>query len=80
MSLRVFVQDTLLSHRALQRGYFEPCVVRELLDEHLGGQADHRYLLWNLLMLELWNREFIDQVPPNFNPLGPSIATPAVCT
>ena len=79
-SLRIYVQDTLLSQRALQRGYFEPHALRELLDAHLAGRADHRYLLWNLLMLELWNCEFIDSAPPVFNSLGPSIAAPAACT
>lgn len=53
--------DTLLSPRAADRGLFRPAAVRHLLEEHVSGRADRRYQLWNLLMLELWYRTFIDQ-------------------
>jgi hypothetical protein len=35
-------------------------VVDRLLDDHLAGRADHTPRLWNLAMLELWQREWID--------------------
>ena len=31
--------------------------------EHRTGRADHRHRLWQLMMLELWFRQFIDQAP-----------------
>ena len=58
--LRPVAYDTLLSRRATDRGYFRPDAVRAYLEEHVRGQADWHYLLWNLLMLELWHRTFLD--------------------
>lgn len=58
--LRSLAYDTLLGRRATDRVYFRPEVVRSYLDEHVAGRASWHYLLWNLLMLELWHRTFID--------------------
>jgi asparagine synthase (glutamine-hydrolysing) len=58
--MKALLCDTVLSDRALSRGYFQPQEVRRLADEHLSGQADHAFRLWSLLMLELWHQEFID--------------------
>jgi asparagine synthase (glutamine-hydrolysing) len=61
--LREMAYDVLLSARSMQRGYFDPTFVRSLLDEHTSGKANWHYHLWNLLMLELWHRTFIDGRP-----------------
>jgi asparagine synthase (glutamine-hydrolysing) len=58
--LRAWVQELLLSPTSLKRGYFEPAVVRRLVDDHLAGRQDLSFELWALLWLELWHREFID--------------------
>ncbi len=58
--LRDMAYDTLLSRQAVGRGYFHPDVVRRMLDEHALGKAAWHYLLWTLLMLELWHRIYID--------------------
>jgi asparagine synthase (glutamine-hydrolysing) len=58
--LKDLAYDTLLSPRALGRGYFRPEAVQRLLDEHMRGTASWHYLLWTLLMLELWHRTFVD--------------------
>src|SRR5262249_42907494 len=58
--LREFLNETLLSERAMRREYFEPERVQRLLGEHIENRAEHSFLLWNLLMLELWHREFMD--------------------
>ncbi len=58
--LREMAYDILLGQRAVERGHFRKETVQTLLDEHSSGKAHWHYLLWNLLMLELWYREFID--------------------
>ncbi len=57
--LRDLLLDALLSRRSLERGYFCEAEVRRLVDLHLENRADHSSQLWNLLMLELWHREFL---------------------
>jgi asparagine synthase (glutamine-hydrolysing) len=58
--LRDLAYDTLLGPRCLARGYFRPEALRRLLDEHTRGTANWHYLLWTLLMLELWHRTYVD--------------------
>ena len=36
--------------------------VQRLLDEHLAGRRDHDFRLWQLLMFELWHRQYLDGV------------------
>jgi asparagine synthase (glutamine-hydrolysing) len=59
--LRDMASDVLLSPRAQQRGYFRPARVRALLEDHVSGRVFEHFRLWNLLMLELWHREYVDQ-------------------
>jgi asparagine synthase (glutamine-hydrolysing) len=56
--LRELLRDAALSRQSMARGYFREHEVRRLVDEHLDRRADHSFQLWNLLMLELWHREF----------------------
>jgi asparagine synthase (glutamine-hydrolysing) len=58
--LREMAYDVLLSPTALQRGYFRKQAMAQLLDEHCAGQQNHAETLWQLLVLELWHRTFID--------------------
>jgi len=58
--LREMAHDVLLAPRATQRGYFQPHTIATLLDAHCRGESNHAEHLWDLLMLELWHRTFID--------------------
>jgi asparagine synthase (glutamine-hydrolysing) len=58
--LRPLLDDTVLSQRALERGYFQPAAVRALVQEHVDRRADRTPHLYALLMLELWFRAFVD--------------------
>jgi asparagine synthase (glutamine-hydrolysing) len=52
----------LLSERSVrERGLFRASVVSQLLEDHRKGTADHGYLLYALLNLEIWQRTFIDR-------------------
>ena len=55
--------DLLTDGRLRDRGIFETREVARIWDEHRQGRADHRHRLWQLIMLELWFRTFIDQAP-----------------
>jgi asparagine synthase (glutamine-hydrolysing) len=53
-----YAHDTLLSDRALNRGYFEAAAVRRLLLDHRSGRAANHRQIWQLLVLEEWHRRF----------------------
>jgi asparagine synthase (glutamine-hydrolysing) len=52
--LRDLVRDTLAPERLHRHGLFNPPYIVRLLTEHERGLADHRKLIWTLLMFELW--------------------------
>ena len=54
--------DRLRRLREMAATYDVPVseVVRRLIDEHVAGQFDHSYRLWALLILELWQQEWVD--------------------
>jgi len=52
--------DVLGAARTRQRGYFESAFVRRLLREHLSGDRDHTLRLWQLVVFELWHRQYLD--------------------
>jgi asparagine synthase (glutamine-hydrolysing) len=58
--LRGWVDDVLRDPRTRGRGWFRPAAVDRLIDDHAAGRANHAHRLWNLLMLELWHRAWID--------------------
>ena len=58
--LKDLLIDSLLGDRAAARGFFRPATVRRLVDEHMSGEWDHCYRLWNLLCLEHWCRTYLD--------------------
>ncbi|MCE9577256.1 MAG: asparagine synthase (glutamine-hydrolyzing) [Deltaproteobacteria bacterium] len=55
-----FARETLLSKRARERGLFDSAKVAGLIDRHTRGE-DHGDRIWNLLVLELWHLEVLDQ-------------------
>ncbi len=52
--LREMLRDHLMSKSFLGRGVAAPGFVERLMQEHLSGRRDNYYLLWRLLMFELW--------------------------
>jgi asparagine synthase (glutamine-hydrolysing) len=51
----------LLEPRTLQRGYFKGEAVRGLVEEHIEGRRNRSGLLWRMLVLELWHRNFLER-------------------
>jgi asparagine synthase (glutamine-hydrolysing) len=58
--LASFAREVLLDRRTLERGMFRPEAVGGLVEAHLSGRFDHSYRLWALLVLELWQRRWVD--------------------
>ncbi|MDB5385155.1 MAG: asnB 3 [Planctomycetaceae bacterium] len=63
--LRPLLEDVLLSRKSIDRGLFQPDVVRRLVSEHVQGTWDHSYRLWSLLVFELWQQTFLDGPVPS---------------
>lgn len=61
--LREYARQVLLDPASRSRGMFREDAVRALLDEHSSGVRDHSQGLWTLLVLELWQRDFVDARP-----------------
>jgi asparagine synthase (glutamine-hydrolysing) len=58
--LKALVLDVLLEPRTVQRGYFKATAVRQLLEEHFRGRRDQSHRIWQLLIFELWHRNFLE--------------------
>jgi asparagine synthase (glutamine-hydrolysing) len=58
--LRPLARDLLSTERVRRAGVFNPTYIARLQDEHERGIANHRKLLWTLLMFELWHESFIE--------------------
>lgn len=59
--LNEYVSNIIDSELAHTRGYFNRDEIKKLISEHTKGEQDHHKILWQLLVLELWHREFIDK-------------------
>lgn len=55
---RDFFHDVLLSQRARQRGLFDVAAIERLINQ----ESAFSRVLWGLLQIELWHRQFIDAV------------------
>lgn len=59
--LKPVIADVLSERRLRQRGLFDPAAVHAAIAENDANRADHSYLLYCLITLELWQQTFIDR-------------------
>jgi asparagine synthase (glutamine-hydrolysing) len=58
--MKEMMMDLLTDQTAINRGWFKSSEVSKLINAHLNGQ-DKDKVLWPLLMLELWARNWLDK-------------------
>jgi asparagine synthase (glutamine-hydrolysing) len=58
-NLRPWVEENLLSEKALSRGYYQPEAVRQLVRRHMQGE-NLAVQLGAMLSIELWHQLFLD--------------------
>jgi asparagine synthase (glutamine-hydrolysing) len=51
--------SVLSPERIAREGFFDPSVVRQLIDDHLDGRRDNRKQLWTLFAFELWHEGYL---------------------
>lgn len=57
-SMKTYLCDHLLGADSKTLGYFHKPVLERYLTEHINGRQNHEKLLWSLLNLELWHRQY----------------------
>jgi asparagine synthase (glutamine-hydrolysing) len=62
--LRELAGDVLLGQRARMRGQLRHTGIERLLKEHVREEQDHGHRLWCLLVLELWQRSWLEADVP----------------
>ena len=55
-----YVKEMLYSSKTRLNEFFDPAIVRELLQEHLDGKVNRRLLVWSLLSLEQFCRTYLN--------------------
>jgi len=73
--LAEMTDDLLRDGQMNARGLFRQREVDRIWTEHRSGRADHRHRLWQLLMLELWFRRFVDPRRAPATAPAPALAT-----
>ena len=56
--MRDYLLDHLQSGSSLTRAYYDARALDHLLTQHLNGRQNHEKLLWTLLNLEIWHRQY----------------------
>ncbi|MDT8420830.1 MAG: asparagine synthase (glutamine-hydrolyzing) [Desulfuromonadales bacterium] len=59
-SCDTFISDLLSEDRIKNRGFFSSGYLKKIINENKANAADHSYLIYALMSLELWIQSFID--------------------
>ena len=56
--LKDMVRDELSPSRVKQFGYLDPDIIQKLINFHISNKQDTHRILWALLSLLRWNKNF----------------------
>ncbi len=56
--MRDYLRDHLQSASSATRGYCDARALDRMIAEHVNGRQNHEKLLWTLLNLEIWHRQY----------------------
>ncbi|MBS0534401.1 MAG: asparagine synthase (glutamine-hydrolyzing) [Proteobacteria bacterium] len=62
--LRDWAEALLDERRLIEAGFLDAARVRQVWQEHLSGQRNWQYLIWNVLMLEAWWQQWMTAPTP----------------
>ena len=56
--MKDYLRDHLQGADSKTRGYYDPQVLDRVVGDHVEGRQNHEKLLWALLNLEIWHRQY----------------------
>lgn len=59
--MRDYLYDHLTGSDSITREYYRREVLEKILNEHMQQRRNHEKLLWSLLNLEIWHRQYLKQ-------------------
>ncbi|HEX6881074.1 MAG TPA: asparagine synthase-related protein, partial [Terriglobales bacterium] len=62
------ISELLMEPRTTGRGYFRTKEVERILAEHHESRRDHSAIIWQMLVFELWHRNYLGQVQAAVQP------------
>jgi asparagine synthase (glutamine-hydrolysing) len=66
--LKELMYEMVLSPRSVQRGYFRKKALEKIIELHKGDETSfYGTLLWNVIILELWHRNYVDSSAINLS-------------
>lgn len=57
--MKDYLYEHLTGAQSRTRDYYHPAALHQVLGEHVAGRQNHEKLLWSLLTLELWHRQYL---------------------
>lgn len=57
--MKDYLYDHLLGNDSKTHEYFQRGALQGILSEHASGKRNHEKLLWSLLNLEIWHRQYV---------------------
>ena len=57
--MRDYLYEHLTGPDSLTKEYYQVAVLEKILADHVSGRQNHEKLLWSLLNLEIWHRQYL---------------------